>query len=268
MATPNPPSLPPQPVALPTLGVMSVRTTQFNRRGKMLVALGTATLIGIGIGVFSFPFTYRFTAAQPRVLTAGVDLALVLAPILAAAAGIERTLETLWDLIESYLRSIVAFLAGRSEWLRWATDEWKAARKNLDNLAQQAFPDEASLLAPKEIELTQALENAAAALEKAEQRLASISSTTQYKDAKRVASILLGIFLGIFIATIAPLQMFALLGVQIPPSLDVLITGIAIGTGSTPVHSLIGILQQGKDTLDGAQQYLKTHSDQVRSNTR
>ena len=52
--------------------------------------------------------------------------------------------------------------------------------------------------------------------------------------------------------------MFALLGIRgVDAHVDVIITGIAIGTGSTPVHSLIGILQQGKDTLDGVQNLLK-----------
>jgi len=35
----------------------------------------------------------------------------------------------------------------------------------------------------------------------------------------------------------------------------VLITGLVIGSGSYPVHSLVGILQQGKDTLDSVKGY-------------
>src|SRR5687767_15405518 len=56
--------------------------------------------------------------------------------------------------------------------------------------------------------------------------------------------------LGVIIAALAQLQMFALLGVStVPARFDVLITGLIIGSGSYPVHSLVGILQQGKDTL-------------------
>ncbi len=43
---------------------------------------------------------------------------------------------------------------------------------------------------------------------------------------------------------------------SVPARVDVFITGLVIGTGSYPVHSLVGILQQTKETLDGAKGYL------------
>jgi hypothetical protein len=62
--------------------------------------------------------------------------------------------------------------------------------------------------------------------------------------------------LGVVIARMSELQMFALLGIGgVPANFDVLITGLVIGSGSYPVHSLVGILQQGKDTLDSVKGY-------------
>jgi hypothetical protein len=51
--------------------------------------------------------------------------------------------------------------------------------------------------------------------------------------------------------------MFALMGVKVgDPRIDVIVTGLVIGSGSAPVHSLINILQSAKDALDSAQGWL------------
>ena len=61
---------------------------------------------------------------------------------------------------------------------------------------------------------------------------------------------------GVVIATLGQIQMFAMLGVGgVPARIDVLVTGLIIGSGAYPVHSLVGILQQGKDTLDSIKGY-------------
>lgn len=246
-------------------GTFSGKTLVVNKQGERLVILTVVIVVAIMVAVFVFAFSYPITPILPHPLAQGADLALILAPIIAAAAGIERFLETLWNLAESYLRSFVAFLAGRSEWLRWANDEWKAARARLDAISDQADATRrvGDLLTSSEDALTVLVERASTDLELAEQRLAGLVNTNQYKDAKRVISILLSLCFGILISTIAGLQMFALLGVNLPARFDIIITGIAIGTGATPVHSLIGILQQTKDTLDGAQSLLKNRSTAV-----
>jgi hypothetical protein len=62
--------------------------------------------------------------------------------------------------------------------------------------------------------------------------------------------------------------MFALLGIgTIPARFDVFITGLVIGSGSYPVHSLVGILQQGKDALDSAKGYFNRLAPAVKTET-
>jgi hypothetical protein len=93
-------------------------------------------------------------------------------------------------------------------------------------------------------------------LQAAEDKLSEATSSENYINAKTSVSVVLGLMLGVIIAALAQLQMFAMLGVGIVPSrFDVLITGLVIGSGSYPVHSLVGILQQGKDTLDSVKGY-------------
>ena len=72
--------------------------------------------------------------------------------------------------------------------------------------------------------------------------------------------------LGVIIAAVGQLQMFAMLGIGVVPAhIDVLITGLVIGSGSYPVHSLVGILQQGKGAVDSAKGYLNRLSPEAQA---
>jgi hypothetical protein len=248
-----------EPAPSPSPSPIDDKTRQEIVRGRRFVLGGTAVLLGVFAGTIGFALTYPVDKAIVRPLDAGVDLATVLVPVTAAALGVERVIETFWNLVESYIRSLVAFLAGRSEWLRWANDELRAARVRLETLAHDGDPTlrTSDMLATKEDALSQLIERAANDVALAEARLTTLTTTQQYRDAKRVISILTSLFMGIVVATVLGLQMFALLGINVPARIDILVTGIAIGTGSTPVHSIIGILQQGKDTLEGAQKALR-----------
>ena len=256
---PVPPAVPPKPP--------QDKTAITHRRGQVFTLGGTAVLLGLFAGVIAFALSFPLIKAPVNPLEKGVDLAVVLAPIAIAALGIERVIEMMWNLIESYIRSAVAFLAGRSEWLRWANDELRAARERLEALAHDGDPTlrVQDGISSQEDALSLLIQRAADDVELAESRLSTLTSTQQYRDAKTVISLLTSLLLGLVVATVMGLQMFALLGINVNARIDLLITGIAIGTGSTPVHSLIGILQQGKDTLDGVQSLLKTRSVQVRS---
>lgn len=238
------------------------KTKIVKRRGRFFVWAAVAIVLGLFAGTIAFALTYPIQKTIPVPLQRGVELAVVLAPIVAAALGVERIIEMLWNLIESYIRSFVAFLAGRSEWLRWADDELKAARARLEQLAFEGdpLPRVDDLLPTSQDALSQLIQRAADDLAIAEARLNSLTATAQYRDAKRVLSIVLSLLLGLIVATVLGLQMFALLGINVNERIDVIVTGIAIGTGATPVHSIIGILQQGKDALDGAQGLLKTRA--------
>jgi hypothetical protein len=236
------------------------------------------------------------TDAKAAESLTGVDLAVVLAPVLAAAAGVERLLETGFGIIEQYWLTLVAYLGRGLRWLRSAETEVQEARKWLAEVSVEAnkilsqlptSPEQLQAMIPdrldkgKTIEEWRAevmdkaqkqLETANSMMALAEQRLASAErelangvNSPGYKSAKRAASIVLGLWLGVIVAGMAQLQMFALLGVGVVPArIDVLITGLVIGSGTYPVHSLVGVLQQTKDTLEGAQGFLKNKGEQVR----
>jgi len=211
-------------------------------------------------------------------LAVGANLTIVLAPVIAAAAAVERTLESLFNVLENSWRTMVAYLGRGLRWLKSAEVEVQQARQFLAD-ASEKYNDElrqidfgpntsASTLAEEASRridsASKLMDLAQARLAVAESNLASVTDSDSYISAKAAASIVLGLMLGVIIAAIGQLQMFAMLGIGVVPAqIDVLITGLVIGSGSYPVHSLVGILQQGKNTVDSVKDYLNRLSPQV-----
>ena len=325
-----------------------------HQRARILVG----AIVGIWIFLIGWVlFVAPIEDAVAKVLPVGADVALALAPVLAAAAGVERVLETVFNTVESAWRAGVAYLGYGFRWLKSAQTELAEARqwmqgigayyngtvatnnqemtlifedhkrKMVETLKQLAsdMPDPrakdamsnaadqvnglpAEMLAkmaealvmppdlsvPPEVlnkvnevrlgllanidklreEATARVKSAESLLADAQQRLkeaeaklAGASDSPDYRSAKSAATIVLGLMLGVIIAAMGQIQMFALLGIgAVPARIDVLITGLVIGSGSYPVHSLVGILQQGKDALDGLGNFLNGRAKNTTSN--
>ena len=235
-------------------------------------AILVVVVIGIWIALIVWVMIWAPIAKiAVRPLEAGANLTVVLAPVLAAAAGVERLLETIFNVIESSWKSMVAYLGRGLRWLKTAEIEVLESRQWLadvserykSELEQIKLDPNLSLDKLNEAAQTQMkgaddlMTMAVKRLTEAEASLASAATADSYKSAKAAATIVLGLMLGVVIATLGSLQMFALLGIEaIPARVDVLVTGLVIGSGSYPVHSLVGFLQRAKDTLDSAQGYL------------
>lgn len=261
------------------------------RMRKWFVALATAIGV-ISLGLIGWVlFAAPIAKAEVIPLATGADLTAVLAPILAAAAGVERLLETIFNVMEGAWRTMVAYLGYGLRWLKSAESEVEQARQwlsnttglytstlrsyndkmdtflkevNAANTPLADLPEEAQkTLDALTAEATRRTEDARRLLQEAERRLADaegklagVTSSADYIGAKTAASIILGLMFGVIVAAVGQLQMFALLGIKaVPERIDVLITGLVIGSGSNPVHSLVGILQQGKNALDSLQSY-------------
>src|SRR3972149_5296061 len=73
--------------------------------------------------------------AQVKELAPGANLAVVLAPVLAAAAGVERMLETIFNIVESVWKTLVAFLGRGLSWLKSAESELFESRQWLADVS-------------------------------------------------------------------------------------------------------------------------------------
>ena len=233
-----------------------------------LVALMIVLSVALIVWVLFFAQIDKATVAK---LEASASLTVVLAPVLAAAAGVERMLETVFNIIEGSWKSMVAYLGRGLRWLKSAEVEVDASRQWLADVSGR-FNEEMRSLQMKPgmsvADLSKDMQDkitsgktmlalAEKRLSDAEDNLSNATSSDGYRSAKAAASIVLGLMIGVIVATLGQLQMFAMLGIGVVPArIDVFITGLVIGTGSYPVHSLVGILQQGKNTLDSVQDYL------------
>jgi hypothetical protein len=213
---------------------------------------------------------------------AGTDLLVILAPVVAAATGVERLLESVFNTLENVWRTGVAYIGYGMRWLKRAETEVADARQWMQNIGtvyntlqskyvtemnqlmqQPALEQVASQLeelkqkADRETANVQLMmAEAEARVAQAEKKLSQASDSPDYRNAKAAASVVLGLMLGVVVATVGQIKMFALLGIAMPARIDVFATGIVIGSGSYPVHSLVGILQQSRDALDGLGNFL------------
>ena len=160
-------------------------------------------------------------------LDVGANLTIVLAPILVAAAAVERTLESAFNMIEGSWRTMVAYLGRGMRWLKNAEIEVQHARQFLADAADK-YNEEMQNIRVGDVSVS-ALTNtvrtrldaankmmavAQSRLADAESNLSDITSSDDYISAKAAASIIVGLMLGVIIAAIGQLQMFAMLGIE------------------------------------------------------
>ena len=96
-------------------------------------------LVGANVGIWIFLVVWVFfiapiTDAEAKVLPVGADVALALAPVLAAAAGVERVLETIFNTIEGTWRAGVAYLGYGFRWLKSAQTGVSEARQWMQSM--------------------------------------------------------------------------------------------------------------------------------------
>ncbi len=171
------------------------------------------------------------------------EIASVLAPLVAVAVGIERLLETVFNWYEQSIRTVSEVVTGIREPIDWIEKELWEAYKAAEEAAKQTgiVADEASL---------QLLDRAEQRLAKAENRLLGWVKAPEYVAWKSALSIWVGLLVGLEVAVLGDMGMLHTIGIPSPRILDMLITGLVVGAGPGPMHSIIGMLQGGKDALE------------------
>lgn len=171
------------------------------------------------------------------------EISSVLAPLLAVAVAIERLLETVFDWYEQSVIAVSDIVGKVREPVDWIQKELLKAYSAAKDAAEKTSvtADEASL---------KALDMAEQRLAKAEKRLLGWVKAPEYVAWKRALSIWVGLLVGLEVAVLGDLGMLHTIGVPAPRILDMLATGLVIGAGPGPMHSIIGMLQGGKDALE------------------
>ncbi len=206
----------------------------------LLFALAVGTALVRALLVESGPV---WLVAVPPLPARVGDLTVVLAPFLAVAVAIERLLETTFSWYEQSVQAVSDVLAKTQEPVNWVEKElqqaYQAAVKAAEETGVEADP--ASL---------RALQRAEERLAQTERRLLSWTKAPEYVAWKRAIAIWVGLLVGLEVAVLGDFGMLRAIGVPAPRLLDMLATGLVIGAGPGPMHSLIGMLQGGKNVLD------------------
>jgi hypothetical protein len=173
------------------------------------------------------------------------EIAEVLAPLFALALAIERILETVFDLFEQAVTEVAELGNAGLKGLQWFQDEldraWEVAREAADALGQPGTDEETTL---------KKLKKAEQRIIEANRRIAGLTKDPKYVATKRMLAIWIGLLLGLIVAILSDLGVFELLQISVPRILDILVTGFVVGAGSGPMHSLVGILQGTKETME------------------
>lgn len=202
--------------------------------------------------------------------TGTVDVMAALAPVLAASTAVERTLEATFNFIEVTLLKLIGRFAMGTDWLEWAVLEIDSANRAIRSassdlkkvvaeegrVSAQDAEAVANLAGQKEALIRQ-LNQAEAWLLDSEKRLQDVVKSPGYLRIKQVMALSLGVLIGLVIAFIGQIDILNRLGlVNTHPVVGNLLTGLIVGAGSGPVHSLIGLLQQTMNTVDQLRGYL------------
>ena len=186
-------------------------------------------------------FAWLFGSA-PMIKAASADLMGVLAPFLAVSVAIERLLETGFNWFEQSSRAIADILVAPRETLDWIgreyQDAYQATKDAMETVGVETTPEKLQVIAAAEDRLA-----------KAEQRLRSWVEAPEYLAWKKALAIWFGLLIGLVVSIVGDLGMMRYIGIPTPRIIDMVITGLVIGSGSGPMHDLIGILQGGKDAL-------------------
>lgn len=199
----------------------------------LLLVLIAAFILMIGTAyLYGHDIRWLFSSKVVETSREITDIAVVLAPLTALALAIERILETYFDMLEDNIEKVIqlgsATIKDVEKLQQELTDTWN----DLDD----AEDDKKKLSLLERIEALNA-------------RFMSLKKDPKYVAAKRRMSILGGILLGLILATITDLGFFQLLQIGVPRFLDMLVTGLIIGAGAGPMHSIVGGLQGLKDSL-------------------
>jgi hypothetical protein len=181
------------------------------------------------------------------------DVGVALGPILALALMIERVMETIFNIFERNWDQVARFGTASSEGaghlnnlLDLYNGKLTIAMRELEFAVAGTDSTDQTLMNA----IKKKVRDAELQVGEASAKLAALTRDPKYLAWKRTITIWLGLMLGLIVAIVSDEGVFEHLNMSVPRILDMMVTGFVIGAGSGPMHSLIGILQSAKSTLE------------------
>jgi hypothetical protein len=223
-------------------------------RSAFWIGLGLIVVFVACIMRLSFGTTVN---AQVQPQTTG-DFVTILGPLLAISVALERIIEKAFAWFENASRSAAKILKTPVEALDWTGQQYQRAYAAVEELIKQLQGTPTNNL-----EKLGELEAAKLWLKNAEEWLSGWVKSPEYVAKKRALSIYAGLVAGLSLSILGDLTMMRYIGINTPLFLDVIATGLIIGAGPGPMHSIIGILQEGKDALARVATTAKSDAEEI-----
>lgn len=206
-----------------------------------LLALGLFGLVAAVLG------DWFGVAASP--VARDDDLFILLAPFVAIAVAIERFWEIAFNAYESFAMATARLLGVSGGTTRWMRDEARNAEEALKTLARE-LADKTPTDKNYHV-LSTAFHLAEVRLLEAQARIEEALKAPEYVAVKRAITLLGSLLIGVLISVTGGLTLLNVAGFAVPIPVDVLVTGLLIGSGPGPLHSLIGTLQELRNAVAG-----------------
>ena len=207
-------------------------------------------LISVAFALLLFTHTAAAATQVAQNNAQPADLSTALIPFVLLATAIERFWEAVFDWVEQVLISTGKVFGNVNQSVKWMVDEYNNAQIAVTNLATSFTGKSGDDLK----NVTDQLANAEQRLKDAQLRVEEIPREPRYVATKSAITIFGSLLIGLGIGVVGllsnqPLLFFKAAGFAPPIWLDGILTGLIIGAGPGPVHSLIGTLQSFRDSV-------------------
>jgi hypothetical protein len=164
-----------------------------------------------------------------------------LVPFFLLAVAVERFWETLFTLVENGTVTLGRLLGSFAGPLKKLKSELAASRETLAAAAEKLI--DPKIADPAYAALDTEFRRAEQRLERTRRRVELVTRDPVYISLKRSIILVGSLVLGPLLAWSCELRLFRTLGLEhIPGWIDVVLTGLIVGTGSEPTHNLLGAL--------------------------
>ena len=231
-----------------------IRSLGVKKTPSVLAGLNLVNVIFLAIIVVLFLILlYLFNQSRSVVSTVQAfsvtDFSVALTPFVALAAAIERFWEIAFDVYERFALTVGKLVGGGARGITWMKDELNNANDAVSEVAVQL--GKTTPTDERYPQLMGALQEAEERLMDAQDRIGETLKAPQYITVKRAITLLGSLVLGLAVSVAGNIYIFNAIGFKVPAGIDMILSGLFVGAGVGPMHSLIGALQNTREAVAG-----------------
>ncbi|HYP42348.1 MAG TPA: hypothetical protein VEX13_18490 [Chloroflexia bacterium] len=196
-------------------------------------------------GLVFFAFLQGSGSTVPRT----TDPFVLAIPFIAVATALERFWESVFGWYERFALATLNLAGVSAKAAAWMKGEVKNAEDVVASAAEALglkSPND-----PNYPQLWQQFQEAETRLLDAKTRITEVLKTPEYVALKKAVILIGSLIAGVAISVTAQLTLLHALGFTVPAPIDMVLTGLLIGSGPGPLHAFIGGLAELRNVVGG-----------------